>query len=410
MMNPPSSALLDPSSLDNSPSSERMVVIEQRQDKNWFCNPLGSFGNDDSGEGRTYPNKRRTTTTPGREISPADALLVEELNALSPKERELVFEDVHGVADVIDEDPEFVRQCLVEMESAIGRIKKKTAYNRALFLSPTLVKDRKFRLMFLRADRFVPSNAAQRIVNHFDCKLELFGEEKLAKTLTLEDLDEDDHHALRSGSFQFLPQQDRAGRTVAFVSQNLYNYRSSMSQVGVRRGKGGKKEEETTVPLGLDFSKCEGFCYAHECSRVAVVVYVVFSFPYQYIIFQIRMVWYQMMSQLEKDIDLQRKGMVDILYNVGVTTQGKVFADMAAKAYLLRDGLPFRMAALHYCFDNKSLAPAMSLVQLIIGKEARARFRAHLGACLRACVSVLEVSCQGSFRVPHPTKYTRRLC
>ena len=46
--------------------------------------------------------------------------------------------------------------------------------------------------MFLRAERFDAPKAAIRLVNHFEGKLVLFGEDKLVKRITLDDLEEED--------------------------------------------------------------------------------------------------------------------------------------------------------------------------------------------------------------------------
>jgi hypothetical protein len=152
-----------------------------------------------------------------------EAMLVDEWNQLSAQEREQIQEELHGVSDgAIDEDsPMFVNQCLLEMEEEIKLIRKRHAYDKALFLNPKYVKDRDFRLMFLRAECFHPRNAANRLVNFFAFKLELFGIDKLGKTkVTQEDLDKDDMHALREGRVQVLPQKDSSGRAVLVVSGN----------------------------------------------------------------------------------------------------------------------------------------------------------------------------------------------
>jgi hypothetical protein len=65
----------------------------------------------------------------------------------------------------------------------------------------------------------------------FQRKLELFGENKLVKKITLEDMDEDDMAAVKSGSVHFLSQKDRAGRPVFFSAQKYDNYKRWENQV-----------------------------------------------------------------------------------------------------------------------------------------------------------------------------------
>jgi hypothetical protein len=158
-----------------------------------------------------------------------DVLMAKEMNELSLEERERVFEDIHGIPRVVEEEPDFVAESLIGLEEEICRIKKKPAYNRAMFLSPKYVKDRK--LMLLRSDCFETRKAAVRLVSYFECKLDLFGIEKLVKRIELDDLDNDDQHALLSGSIQFLPSKDRTGRSIIFNAQKYQQYNHWTNQV-----------------------------------------------------------------------------------------------------------------------------------------------------------------------------------
>ena len=106
----------------------------------------------------------RSATT---QVNPedTDALLAKEMNKLSTEERDRVFEEVHGVAGDMEEDPDFVEMKLSEMEEEILKIRKRQAYDRAAFVSPKAVRDRAFRLMFLRSEYFDARKAAKRMVS-----------------------------------------------------------------------------------------------------------------------------------------------------------------------------------------------------------------------------------------------------
>jgi hypothetical protein len=144
-----------------------------------------------------------------------DKLLATEMNQLTLAEREHVFEEVHGVAQVIQETPEFVEEHMVLLEAEIIKIKNKTAYDRAMFLAPRQVTSFPFRLAFLRSEYFEPSKAAKRMVLYFQCKLDTFGLDKLCQPITFADLDEDAQVELMTGCAQVLPtSKDRAGRRV----------------------------------------------------------------------------------------------------------------------------------------------------------------------------------------------------
>jgi hypothetical protein len=152
-----------------------------------------------------------------REPADMDKVLAQEVQNLSLQKRNRVYEEVHGVAEPLEEDLEFVEQRLSEFDLQLSTLRNKPAYEFALQQSPEYVNDRNFRLMFLRSTEFDAHKAAQKLVNHFEFKLELFGQEKLARKITLDDLNEKDLIYLRSGAIQILPSTDRSGRPIFFM-------------------------------------------------------------------------------------------------------------------------------------------------------------------------------------------------
>jgi len=118
-------------------------------------------------------------------INQSMVTLAQDLNALTVQQREKIYNEVHGVADIIDEKPEFVSECLTTMrkclESEIPPTRKK-AMDRAVFLRPSIRSDDKFHLMFLRARQFDSSKAALLMTQYFENKLELFGDEVSTQT------------------------------------------------------------------------------------------------------------------------------------------------------------------------------------------------------------------------------------
>ena len=179
--------------------------------------------------------QQRSSSSSCKTEAQADAMLAQELNEMSAKEREDLMHDVHGVLPAADEPPEFVASKLKEMEHEVTKICRKKrcpAFDRALFLSPSRVRhDDAFRMMFLRADQWDPARAAQRLILHYEYKLELFGPDKLVKTITLDDFDQDDMDCMKTGAVQFSKTKDRSGRTVVFVTQSAYNCKSWRNKV-----------------------------------------------------------------------------------------------------------------------------------------------------------------------------------
>ena len=164
-------------------------------------------------------------------------LLAKEMNQLSVQEREFVFEEIHGVSETQEETPEFVAASFEAMRTALGEIpkRKKTAYDRASFLKPSLSQDRDFHMMFLRADRYNPVNAAQRLVKYFELKRSLFDDDKLVKKITSADLDPDDWEVSKCGGLQVLPQKDRAGRLVWFHDLRFVRFKTPDNFVSLLR-------------------------------------------------------------------------------------------------------------------------------------------------------------------------------
>lgn len=154
-----------------------------------------------------------------------DALISSEMCKLSVKEREKILEDVHGVGEVNEEDPSFISSCLDDLANHLLTRKQGTAYAIAESMSKQYVSDKDFYMMFLRAEEYDPSDAAERMIRFFELKKELFGVEKLVKDITLGDLSEDDMYSLESGCAQVSPRTDRAGRAILVFVQKIRRFK-----------------------------------------------------------------------------------------------------------------------------------------------------------------------------------------
>jgi hypothetical protein len=187
--------------------------------------------------------------------SSIESSLAREMNQLSLAEREKAYRDLHGVADVVEERPEFVDKCLADLESEICRLEddKKNAYEMAKQVNPEYICGRGFRLKFLRADRFVSKNAATRLVSFLEEKLKLFGPKPLARELLLTDLDQDDMVLLRSGYNSILPLRDSAGRVIA-VGIPFFRRESTLKiRVRITSGEFSGDLDVVTLIIGSPF-------------------------------------------------------------------------------------------------------------------------------------------------------------
>lgn len=149
-----------------------------------------------------------------------------EFNKLCPKEQDQVIKDVYGIEESVDENPSFIRECLhrmeIELELYPGKVKR--ALELARNEHNSFFEDEKFRLKFLRTDKYDVKQAARRYVRFLEKKLELFGPEKLGKRITFEDLNDDDLETIRAGGIQPLPEKDRGGRVVLFTRHKNWKY------------------------------------------------------------------------------------------------------------------------------------------------------------------------------------------
>ena len=148
-----------------------------------------------------------------------DNFVADALKQMSLEEREQVYFGQHGVSDKLEEDPDLVAQRLDEMESHLRYHKGRNdgtsaAYELAESLSPSFVNDFCFRQRFLAADGNDTKKAALRFCRYFDFKRSLFGDEKLGKKITMDDLSPEEIKAMKKGFFQMLPFRDRSDRLV----------------------------------------------------------------------------------------------------------------------------------------------------------------------------------------------------
>lgn len=165
-----------------------------------------------------------------------ETMLAREMAKLSVAEHETVLYDIHGVAEKEKETPELVAEKLSELETKITeklalKSPSVSAYITAQIINPDYVRDSAFRLLFLRASHYDVDQACKRLLGHFEKKLELFGPQKLCKTITLDDLDVNDMECMNNGQSQLLPYRDRSGRAVFFQALSHYRFAQVVNAV-----------------------------------------------------------------------------------------------------------------------------------------------------------------------------------
>mmetsp|Transcript_40168 Transcript_40168/g.96920 ORF Transcript_40168/g.96920 Transcript_40168/m.96920 type:complete len:438 (+) Transcript_40168:42-1355(+) len=267
-----------------------------------------------------------------------DNLLNAELCNLSLDERGQVFDDIHGVSDVIEETPELVSDSLERVDEELKLINDKYAYDFAYALDPKYVKNRVFRLRFLRATLFDAKATASRIVQHFEIKMELFGKDKLSQDITQDDLDPEDLTMLYAGYYQNIGVRDRAGRGVDLWLTGL------------------------KPNLGLD--------PATETKH------------------RLRRLFYAQMV-ISRDEEIQKKGQVVVVWAVELPRSANKNRSAVWATVKMLSCLPIRLNAVHICFDNLFYKPLITLGSYAADTFTRVRMRSHFGSCSE-CIHELK--------------------
>ena len=348
-----------------------------------------------SGSGR-----RKSSSTLENELGDAmdDAFLAKEMNELSVKERQTVLEELHGVAETIEDSPDFdVQEHFKAFDAALKKIpkSKRKAYDRAIFLRPSLETSEKYKFMFLRADGFDTSKAARRLVGHFELKAAIFGgsdqendESLLAKDITWEDLGEETHQFSKvfGSSSIFLKKKDRGKRPVWYTNLSNVDWSSQFDSI-IQSDHGGD--------------------------------------------YMLRFMYYFLWSMVWNDDDAQKLGICRVAYSPANTraavdddarhtntmeaserssnsNQGttsfftKNFSKIASvlmKGKALMAAMPFRFSSYHFCHTDPGINAALNLIRLCFGKEVRVRMRTHTGSPLELQYSLQSfgIDCDGLF-------------
>ena len=77
-----------------------------------------------------------------------------------------------------------------------------------------------------------------------------------------------------------------------------------------------------------------------------------------------------------KDEDIQKKGVVFVMYNY---CRHREEVDFQREIHQLRAAMPYRTDAAHYCYNDASLRPFVAGIRLFIDPFARFRLRPHYG-------------------------------
>ena len=267
-----------------------------------------------------------------------DADLASDMNAMSVQERLAMQEEIHGVlrksgdeGGMPEETEEFVAsriQAMLKEVALMSPASRRLAWEKAVFFKPSLSQDRSLLLMFLRARRFQPLASAILLVNYFETKRDLFGDELLIHRIRWTDLTEEEQSMVRAGLYEVLPGRERAGRGVALNRVAFWDVEGN--------------------PRGL-----------------------------------MRCIWYSR-GIIQDDPEMQRRGVVIVADFTGkwVVSPLQSLRFTQRVTHSLVNNAAFRVASIHMLFDGTSFDTFFHAARGNHNKENRLRHRFHFGSPL----------------------------
>ncbi|CAJ1937766.1 unnamed protein product [Cylindrotheca closterium] len=308
-----------------------MASLTHHDESSWLsCFDCSDKNSESSGNNTAYmtvPIKQKSLQT-GDEMKQTEAYLAAELNKLTVQERAKAMDDIHCVGEELNETPEMIEQSLREFDHLVQKMKTPT-YEMAVNQNKAFVEDPSFWLRFLRCNMHDVNRSVRQMMEFLKHKATYFGEDNVAREITLDDLNDADMSLLLSGLYHIQDGRDRKGRVVLYI---------------------------TTELLG----RC----------KLGNLIHVIYY------------IWNNILIPIP---DSQTKGVVMILYDV--TKPGEKFV-MPQYNFITYTSVmlsfPLRYSAMHVCLKtdlgNLSLYNALVKGSLCILPEyARARVRLHYG-------------------------------
>jgi len=154
----------------------------------------------------------------------------EERGAMNPVKRFSAFYLTFDQSALEFDEETDLDRILNDLDAAIHQIQAEIgntsnpdleAYKVAREQDSTYVTNPNFIISFLRADGYNPGKAAWRMFRHLKIKRDLFGDDKVARDILLDDLGEEGRKYLERGAIQVLTMPDDDGRRVMFGTTTL---------------------------------------------------------------------------------------------------------------------------------------------------------------------------------------------
>ncbi len=179
---------------------------------------------------------------PSREVddSEYDKIIANEFGKLSLKQRNELYEEIHGVHTMaIKESPELIEESLKKFQRELDKMDRKSKRSYDIIakqegnpFSRNMIQGKEFRLRFLRTELFDVPKAVKRMLGYFNNVLgKIWGEDALKRfdgTMNWFLAKDSEQAVFRMGLIQLLPFRDRSGRKIMVCNTDAIQLENSI--------------------------------------------------------------------------------------------------------------------------------------------------------------------------------------
>jgi len=170
---------------------------------------------------QNLPVQQKRTVQTWDEMKQTEDYLAAELYKLSVQERAKAMDDIHCLGEELKETPEMVEKLLEEFDQIVRQVKT-PFYEMAVIQNREYVEDPSFRLRFLRCNMHNVHLSVRQMMDYLKYKATYFGEDKVAREITLDDFNDEDMELLMAGLYHIQKETDRSGRVVVYLMTDVF--------------------------------------------------------------------------------------------------------------------------------------------------------------------------------------------
>lgn len=149
-------------------------------------------------------------------------LIASGMSKLTVEELSEAMDDLHCVGEDLEETPEIVERSLAELNRKVQE-QQNSVYEIAARQNRAYLENPSFRLKFLRANMHNVGQSVTQMMNFLKIKAKYFGDDKVARDITVRDLNAEDIALLSSGLYYVQTSGDRNGRVILYLLSKMFS-------------------------------------------------------------------------------------------------------------------------------------------------------------------------------------------